>query len=80
MVYRRPVLPSVEPGYLQALLPTIAPEKPEDWRVVMKDFLRQIIPGITHWQSNHFHAYYPNQASYPSKLVEVKTPERVNVK
>lgn len=67
MMYCSPVLPSVEPGYLQDLLPMTAPEKPENWKDVMKDFLKQILPGITHWQSNHFHAYYPNQASYPSK-------------
>lgn len=61
------MLPSVEPGYLQRLLPNKVPENSENWKDVMHDFVEQIIPGLTHWQSNNFHAYYPNQASYPSK-------------
>lgn len=42
------------------------PEKCENWKNVMTDFNEQIMPGMTHWQSNNFHAYYPSQTSYPS--------------
>lgn len=62
----RPVLPSVEPGYLHELLPTKMPEKSENWKDVMQDLNSQILPGMTHWQSNNFHAYFPSQTSYPS--------------
>lgn len=64
--FNRPVLPSVEPGYLHKLLPTEAPEHPETWQDVMKDITDKIMPGMTHWQSPNFHAYYPTQTSYPS--------------
>lgn len=62
----RQVLPSVEPGYLHNLLPSKVPEKSEDWKDVMKDLNDKILPGMTHWQSNNFHAYFPSQTSYPS--------------
>lgn len=65
-LYSRQVLPSVEPGYLHNLLPTVVPEQPENWQDVMEDLNDKIMPGITHWQSPHFHAYYPSQLSYPS--------------
>lgn len=45
----RPVLPSVEPGYLHKLLPEGVPEQPEKWQEVMKDIERFIMPGITNW-------------------------------
>lgn len=62
----REVLPSVQPGYLHNLLPTEVPEEPEHWKEVMKDLNDAIMPGITHWQSPNFHAYYPTQTSYPA--------------
>lgn len=67
----RPVLPSVEPGYLHTLLPTEVPEQPEQWQDVIKDLDRVIMPGITNWQSPNFHAYYPTQTSYPSIVGEM---------
>ncbi|KAK9713005.1 Pyridoxal-dependent decarboxylase conserved domain [Popillia japonica] len=62
----RKVLPSVEPGYLQHLLPDEAPQKGEPWQEILKDVDRIIMPGVTHWQSPNFHAYYPTACSYPS--------------
>lgn len=59
-------MPSVQPGYLHELLPTEAPEHPESWKDVMKDIDEKIMPGMTHWQSPNFHAYYPTQTSYPA--------------
>lgn len=43
----RPVLPSVEPGYLQNLLPKEAPEEPEKWEEIIKDMERFIMPGVS---------------------------------
>lgn len=37
----------------------------------MKDLERVIMPGHTHWQSPHFHAYYPAATSYPSIVAEM---------
>ncbi|XP_063223017.1 aromatic-L-amino-acid decarboxylase-like [Bacillus rossius redtenbacheri] len=62
----RPVLPSVEPGYLRHLVPDDAPEQPESWRSVLDDVERVIMPGMTHWHSPQFHAYYPTANSYPA--------------
>lgn len=42
----RPVLPSVEPGYLQSLIPKDAPQDGENWDDIMKDMERVIMPGV----------------------------------
>ncbi|XP_065353773.1 aromatic-L-amino-acid decarboxylase-like [Cloeon dipterum] len=65
------VLPNVEPGYMRKLLPEEAPEEPEDWREVLKDMDRAIMPGLTHWHSPHFHAFYPTANSYPGIVGEM---------
>lgn len=65
------VLPSVEPGYLSLLVPDELPETSEDWKDIMSDINRVILPGITHWQSPNFHAYYPTASSYPSIVGEM---------
>lgn len=40
------MLPSVEPGYLVKKLPADAPEQPEDWKALLKDFNEDILPGV----------------------------------
>ncbi|TDG45208.1 hypothetical protein AWZ03_008363 [Drosophila navojoa] len=67
----RRVLPEVKPGYLQPLIPDAAPEKPEDWQDVMKDIERVIMPGVTHWHSPKFHAYFPTANSYPAIVADM---------
>ncbi|CAG9771983.1 unnamed protein product [Ceutorhynchus assimilis] len=67
----RPVLPSVQPGYLDDLLPKDPPQSGESWRDVLQDVDRIIMPGITHWQSPNFHAYYPTAQSFPSVVAEL---------
>ncbi|CAB0044713.1 unnamed protein product [Trichogramma brassicae] len=67
----RPVLPEVEPGYLARLLPSEPPNEPETWQQVLQDLDRHIMPGMTHWHSPHFHAYYPAAKSYPSIVGEL---------
>ncbi|KAK2584770.1 hypothetical protein KPH14_007094 [Odynerus spinipes] len=67
----RPVLPDVEPGYLNKMLPEEAPQKPESWQEVFKDIERVIMPGMTHWNSPNFYAYYPACFSYPSIVGEL---------
>ncbi|KYN00781.1 Aromatic-L-amino-acid decarboxylase [Cyphomyrmex costatus] len=70
-VRSRNVLPDVEPGYLSKLLPKEAPQKSEKWQEVLKDVERCIMPGVTHWNSPHFHAYFPTGNSYPSLVADI---------
>lgn len=65
------MLSDVEPGYLQEHLPTEMPEQPESWQEIMEDLKKYIIPGLTHWQSPRFHAFYPSQTSFPAIIGEM---------
>ncbi|KAF6835200.1 aromatic-l-amino-acid decarboxylase [Colletotrichum plurivorum] len=65
------VLPSVTPGYLRPRLPASAPESPEPWEAIHSDVQSHIFPGITHWQSPSFHAFFPCSSSYPAMLAEL---------
>ncbi|KAJ1923002.1 hypothetical protein IWQ60_006153 [Tieghemiomyces parasiticus] len=69
----RPVRPAVEPNYLRDLLPQQPPAKPENFQTVIDDFNHVIMPGMTHWHSGKFCAYYPTGFSYPSLLGEIYT-------
>lgn len=46
-IRQRPVLPSVEPGYLRPLLPDQAPYRREAWSKIMPDIERYIMPGVS---------------------------------
>ena len=37
---------------------------------IFEDFENIIMPGITHWQSPGFFAYFPSNTSFPSMLAE----------
>lgn len=67
----RRVIPDVEPGYLRKLLPTEAPENPESFDDIMKDFESKIMIGMAHWQHPQFHAYFPAGTSYPCILADM---------
>ncbi|KAI1638511.1 pyridoxal phosphate-dependent transferase [Biscogniauxia mediterranea] len=67
----RRVLPTVEPGYLRKLLPADAPEEGEPWADIQKDIEDKIMPGITHWQSPNFLAWFPSSSSFPAMLGEM---------
>lgn len=43
----RRVLPTVEPGYMKPLLPSEAPQSPEEWKDIMADIERVIMPGVS---------------------------------
>ncbi|KAI8042124.1 aromatic-L-amino-acid decarboxylase isoform X1 [Drosophila gunungcola] len=70
-IRERRVLPEVKPGYLKPLIPDEAPEKPENWQDVMQDIERVIMPGVTHWHSPKFHAYFPTANSYPAIVADM---------
>jgi aromatic-L-amino-acid decarboxylase len=63
-----PVLSRAEPGQLRAALPANPPEKGEDFSTILGDLEKLILPGITHWQSPNFFAYFCTGASAPSVL------------
>jgi aromatic-L-amino-acid/L-tryptophan decarboxylase len=65
------VLPDIQPGYLRELIPSTAPEKAESWPLIQADVASKIIPGLTHWQSPNFMAFFPALVSYPSLLGEM---------
>jgi aromatic-L-amino-acid/L-tryptophan decarboxylase len=65
---RYPVLSRVSPGDVRAQLPDHPPERPEAFEEILRDVDRIIMPGITHWQSPNFFAFFPANNSYPSIL------------
>ena len=66
-----PIAPDVEPGEIRAKLPAHAPEEPEPFEALMKDLDEIVLPGITHWQSPGWFAWFPANASPPSILAEL---------
>ena len=63
-----PVLSRAKPGELRRALPQSPPEGGESFETILADLDRLILPGITHWQSPSFFAYFPANASPPSIL------------
>jgi aromatic-L-amino-acid decarboxylase len=63
-----PVLSQVQPGEIRASLPTEAPQQGETFEAILGDFEKLILPGVTHWQSPNFFAYFPSNTSGPSIL------------
>ena len=70
-VEQYPVLAQVKPGEIRSRLPAAAPVDGEPFDAVLRDFEQIILPGITHWQSPNFFAYFPANNSGPSILGEL---------
>lgn len=64
-------MPDLKPGYLRPLLPQSAPKEPESWAEIQPDIDSKIKPGLTHWQSPNFMAFFPAAVTYPSILGEM---------
>ncbi len=62
-----PVLSRVKPGEIRTSLQSEAPKTGESFETLLKDF-ENLIPGITHWQSPNFFAFFPSNTSGPSIL------------
>ena len=58
-----PVLSQVKPGEIRAMLPETPPQRGESFETILSDISRVILPGITHWQSPNFYAYFPSNTS-----------------
>jgi aromatic-L-amino-acid decarboxylase len=63
-----PVLSQVKPGEIRAALPKEAPMDGEPFESLLRDIEKLILPGITHWQSPNFFAFFPCNASAPAIL------------
>ncbi|MGI8480336.1 MAG: pyridoxal phosphate-dependent decarboxylase family protein [Gaiellaceae bacterium] len=66
-----PVLAQVQPGDIRAALPSLPPDGPEPFSAVLNDLDTVLLPGITHWQSPRFFAYFATTASEPGVLAEL---------
>jgi aromatic-L-amino-acid decarboxylase len=66
-----PVLAQVEPGDIRSRLPASPPEEGEPFSAVLRDLDEILLPGVTHWQSPRFFAYFPVSASEPGILAEL---------
>ncbi|HSJ28003.1 MAG TPA: pyridoxal-dependent decarboxylase [Acidimicrobiia bacterium] len=66
-----PIVPSVAPGDIRAALPTRAPEAGEPFEDILADLDRIVMPGVTHWQSPGWFAYFPANVSFPAILGEM---------
>ena len=66
-----PVLSPVEPGAIRSRLPEEPPPEGEPFSLILRDLDEVILPGITHWQSPNFFAYFPGNTSGPAILGEL---------
>jgi aromatic-L-amino-acid decarboxylase len=66
-----PVLSRVEPGEIRAALPASPPDEPEPFAAVLADLDDVLAPGLTHWQSPRFFAYFATTGSEPGVLAEL---------
>ena len=66
-----PVLSQVQPGQIRASLPSEPPRHGEAFEDILKDVNNLIIPGVTHWQSPNFFAFFPANVSGPAILGEL---------
>lgn len=66
-----PVRSAVSPGDVRAALPSSPPAAPESFDAIFADLDRVVLPGITHWQSPNFFAYFQANGSGPSIIGEL---------
>jgi aromatic-L-amino-acid/L-tryptophan decarboxylase len=66
-----PVLSQVQPGQIRASLPSEPPLQSEAFETILGDVDKLILPGVTHWQSPNFFAFFPANASGPAMLGEL---------
>jgi aromatic-L-amino-acid decarboxylase len=74
-----PVLAQVAPGEIRARLPATPPERPEPFADVLRDLDEVLLPGITHWQSPRFFAYFAVSGAEPGILAELLAATLNNV-
>ncbi|MES1916596.1 MAG: hypothetical protein MHM6MM_008405, partial [Cercozoa sp. M6MM] len=65
-IEKRRVLSNVKPGDIVGQVPESAPEMPESFDTIMQDVENIVMPGVTHWQSPMYFAYFPGNTSFAS--------------
>ena len=70
-VDRYPVLSRARAGEIANSLGNEIPARGEGFTDILRDATEKILPGITHWQSPGFHAYFPSNTSGPAILGEL---------
>ena len=70
-VGEHPVLSRVEPGAIRAALPATPPDEAEPFAAILRDLDEVLMPGITHWQSPRYFAYFATTAAEPGILAEL---------
>lgn len=66
-----PVCSASRPGEIRQALESVSTSVPataESWDAVWSDVQNHLLPGVTHWQSPRFFAYFPANVSYPAIL------------
>jgi aromatic-L-amino-acid/L-tryptophan decarboxylase len=66
-----PVLAHIQPGEIRSRLPSEPPEQAEPFAAVLRDLDEVLLPGITHWQSPRYFAYFATTGSEPGILAEL---------
>lgn len=68
-----PVRAQVSPGQISAQIPQECPAQAEPMEQILADVDRIVLPGMTHWQSPGFMAFFPANSSYASVIAEMLT-------
>lgn len=68
-----PVKSQVKPREIFDKVKMLDNRSPSSIEEIMSDFEKILLPGITHWQSPNFFAYFPANTSPPSLLAEMLT-------
>lgn len=66
-----PIQPEVTPGEIASKIPDRAPETGDGFASMLSDLDEIVLPGLTHWQSPNWFAYFPANVSGPSILAEL---------
>jgi aromatic-L-amino-acid/L-tryptophan decarboxylase len=66
-----PVMSQAKPGEIRRMLPDSPPQTGEAFEAILADIAPKILPGVTHWQSPNFFAYFSSNTSFPSILGEL---------
>jgi aromatic-L-amino-acid decarboxylase len=66
-----PVLAQVSPGEVRDRLPAAPPDTGERFADVLRDLEHELLPGLTHWQSPRYFAYFSTTGSEPAVLAEL---------
>jgi aromatic-L-amino-acid decarboxylase len=66
-----PVLSRAAPGEISDGLPPGPPDGPEPFADVLRDLDGVLMPGVTHWQSPRYFAYFATTGTEPGILAEL---------